>query len=212
MTILVTGGAGFIGSHLSRALMGLGHEVVCVDNMTLGNRALVADLLERKGFILYETDASEIKTLLPVFQKHSFDAVYHLAANSDIQKGGKEPSVDFRDTFLTTRSVLECMRLCGVGRLFFASTSAVYGEKPGISLREDTGGLQPVSYYGGAKFASEAFISAYTAMCGWSTVVFRFPNVIGPGLTHGVLFDFKRKLEADPARLPILGEGTQCKP
>jgi len=212
MSILITGGAGFIGSHLCRAFMKQGKNIVCVDNFRLGSRERIADLLEHENFSLYEEDAADRDALLKIFQNHKIDAVYHLAANSDIQKGGVEPAIDFHDTFLTTRSVLECMRVCGVRDLFFASTSAVYGEKLGTALREDTGGLLPVSYYGGAKLASEAFISSYAAMCEWSVVIFRFPNVIGPGLTHGVLFDFKNKLEMDPHHLQILGDGTQCKP
>ncbi len=212
MSILITGGAGFIGSHLCRALTRYGKEVICVDNFRLGSREKISDLLEQNNFLLYEEDAADYDALLNIFRKHKIDMIYHLAANSDIQKGGKEPAIDFRDTFLTTRNVLDCMRLCGIKKLFFSSTSAVYGEKLGTALKEDTGGLLPVSYYGGAKLASEAFISSYAAMCEWSVLIFRFPNVIGPGLTHGVLFDFKKKLEQDPTRLQILGDGTQCKP
>lgn len=212
MAILVTGGAGFIGSHVCRALIKQGKDVICVDNFRLGSKEKIFDLLDQSNFILYEEDVADFEALLKIFQNHDIDMVYHLAANSDIQKGGTEPAIDFHDTFLTTRSVLDCMRMLGVKKLFFASTSAVYGEKIGIILKEDTGGLQPVSYYGGAKLASEAFISSYSAMCEWSVVIFRFPNVIGPDLTHGVLFDFKRKLETDPTCLQILGDGTQCKP
>jgi len=212
MSILVTGGAGFIGSHLCRSLIKQGKDVICVDNFRLGSREKISDLLKQENFSLYEEDVADWGALLKIFQNHTIDTVYHLAANSDIQKGGMDPTIDFHDTFLTTQSVLECMRSCSVRNLFFASTSAVYGEKLGTILREDTGGLLPVSYYGGAKLASEAFISSYAAMCEWSVVIFRFPNVIGPGLTHGVLFDFKNKLEMDPLRLQILGDGTQCKP
>ena len=96
--------------------------------------------------------------------------------------------------------------------MFFASTSAVYGEMPDIKLKETTGGLMPVSYYGGAKFASEAIISSYVSMCDMAVVIFRFPNVIGPRLTHGVVFDFIKKLKNNPNELTILGDGTQCKP
>ena len=95
---------------------------------------------------------------------------------------------------------------------FFASTSAVYGEMLDTKLTETTGGLMPVSYYGGAKLASEALISSYVSMCDMSAVIFRFPNVIGPRLTHGVIYDFIKKLESNPEKLEILGNGTQCKP
>ena len=142
----------------------------------------------------------------------NIDAVYHMAANSDIQKGGTNPTIDFNDTFLTTRTILEGMRKANVKKLFFASTSAVYGEMLDTALTETTGGLMPVSYYGGAKLASEAFISSYVSMCDMSAVIFRFPNVIGPRLTHGAVFDFIRKLRKNTTELEILGDGTQCKP
>ena len=104
------------------------------------------------------------------------------------------------------------MRKAGVKKLFFASTSAVYGEMLDVKLTENTGGLMPMSYYGGAKFASEALISSYVSMCDMSAVIFRFPNVVGPRLTHGAVFDFIRKLRRNPHELEILGNGTQCKP
>lgn len=107
---------------------------------------------------------------------------------------------------------MEGMRKAGVKKMFFASTSAVYGEMLDVKLTETTGGLMPVSYYGGAKLASEALISSYVSMCDMSVVIFRFPNVIGPRLTHGVIFDFIKKLRKDPHTLEILGNGTQCKP
>ena len=104
------------------------------------------------------------------------------------------------------------MRKANVKKMFFASTSAVYGEMLDVELTEITGGLMPVSYYGGAKLASEALISSYVSMCDMSVVIFRFPNVIGPRLTHGAIFDFIRKLRSNPTELEILGNGTQCKP
>ena len=211
MKILVAGGAGFIGSHLIDSLLAAGNEVVCADKLIMGDQN-IKHLKGCAAFRFCETELSEEKQVEDLFRSDSFDAVYHLAANSDIQKGGKDPSIDFRDTLLTTRAILEGMRRHGVKKLFFASTSAVYGEMPDVGLTETTGGLMPVSYYGGAKFASEALISSYVSMCDMSAVIFRFPNVIGPRLTHGAVFDFIRKLRKDPTRLEILGDGTQCKP
>lgn len=104
------------------------------------------------------------------------------------------PSVDFNDTFMTTYSVLELMRRNNIKNLFFSSTSAIYGDKQ-MLLTENLGDLKPISYYGGAKYASEGFISSYTFMNDLNTVVFRFPNVIGPNLTHGVIYDFVKKLQ-----------------
>ena len=211
MNILVAGGAGFIGSHLVDRLLEKGHRVICADKLIMGKNN-IEHLSHNESFKFYEVELADPQMVDTILATEHIDVVYHLGANSDIQKGGKEPSIDFNDTFLTTRTLLEGMRKHDVKRLFFASTSAVYGEIPDIELSETVGGIMPVSYYGGAKLASEAFISAYVSMCGISAVVFRFPNVIGPRLTHGVVFDFIRKLRKDPTELEILGDGTQCKP
>lgn len=217
MKILVAGGAGFIGSHLIDRLLAEGHEIVCADKLIFGNcdiQHLISDYqLEKSGkFKFYETELADQKNVDRIFDENRIDAVYHMAANSDIQKGGKEPSIDFNDTFLTTRAILEGMRKANVKNMFFASTSAVYGELLDVELTEVTGGIKPVSYYGGAKLASEALISSYVSMCDMNVVIFRFPNVIGPRLTHGAVFDFIRKLRKNPHELEILGDGTQCKP
>lgn len=212
MNILITGGAGFIGSNLTGKLLELGHGVVCVDDFTLGNEQNVARFADNADFQLIRQDASEIDALQTIVEENKIEYIFHLAANSDIQKSAANPGIDFTKTFSTTYSVLECMRRCGVKKMFFASTSAVYGEKVGVALKEDIGGLAPISYYGGAKLASEAFISSYAYMNDFDVMVFRFPNVIGPGLTHGVIFDFIRKLQQNPKELQILGDGTQNKP
>ena len=189
MNILVAGGAGFIGSHLVDALLAGGHTIVCADKLIMGRQNIV-HLNNDKRFKFYDYELADQNLTDQIFAENEIDAVYHLAANSDIQKGGKEPAIDFNDTFLTTRALLESMRKHNVKMLFFASTSAVYGEMLDVELTETTGGLMPVSYYGGAKLASEALISSYVSMCDMSAVIFRFPNVIGPRLTHGVIFDF----------------------
>lgn len=217
MKILVAGGAGFIGSHLIDRLLQEGHTVICADKLIFGPKDIQhlltdRELAESGRFKFYEMELAVQENADRLFAENEIDTVYHLAANSDIQKGGKEPDIDFNDTFLTTRALLEGMRKANVKNIFFASTSAVYGEMPDTALTEMTGGLQPVSYYGGAKLASEALLSSYVSMCDLNAVIFRFPNVIGPRLTHGAVFDFIRKLRRDPHRLEILGDGTQCKP
>lgn len=211
MNILVAGGAGFIGSHLVDRLMEAGNTVIVADKLIMGNKN-INHLEGDDNFKFYNIELANQENVDRLFSENKIDAVYHLAANSDIQKGGKEPGIDFNDTLLTTRALLEGMRKYNVKSLFFASTSAIYGDMRDVELTETTGGVKPVSYYGGAKLASEALISSYTAMCDMNVVVFRFPNVIGPRLTHGVIFDFIRKLQRDPAHLEILGDGTQCKP
>ncbi len=212
MKTLVVGGAGFIGSHLCDALLKAGHTVCCMDNFSLGTRENIAHLKEQEGFTLWEGDASDGDVLAEVFEKSRPEAVYHLAANSDIQASAANPDVEYQNTYTTTYQVLACMRKFQVKKLFFASTSAVYGDKRDVLLDENTPNLAPVSYYGAAKLGSEALISAFTYMNDMKSLVFRFPNVIGPRLTHGVIFDFMRKLEKDPSRLKILGNGKQTKP
>lgn len=226
MKALVVGGAGFIGSHLCDALLAEGHQVVCVDDFSIvssGNGKTVKEdfevshsnighLLDRKDFVLYKMDAAVLGALDEIFEKEKPEYVFHMAANSDIQASAMDPQVEYRNTYTTTFEILSCMRKYDVKKLFFASTSAVYGDKRDVLLDENTPNLAPVSYYGAAKLGSEALISAFSYMNGMDVLVFRFPNVIGPRLTHGVIFDFIRKLRKDPGHLQILGDGRQTKP
>lgn len=211
MNILVAGGAGFIGSHLCDALLSKNNTVIVADKLIMGSKN-IEHLSQNKSFKFYEMELANQDNVDKLFKDNKIDIVYHMAANSDIQKSANDTSIDFNDTLLTTRVLLESMRKNNVKNIFFASTSAVYGEMPDIVLNEETGGLKPVSYYGGAKLASEALISSYVSMCDMNAVIFRFPNVIGPRLTHGVVYDFVKKLRNNPKELEILGNGTQCKP
>ena len=211
MNILVAGGAGFIGSHLCDALLSKNNTVIVADKLIMGSKN-IEHLSQNTNFKFYEMELANQDNVDKLFKDNKIDIVYHMAANSDIQKSANDTSIDFNDTLLTTRVLLESMRKNNVKNIFFASTSAVYGEMPDIVLNEETGGLKPVSYYGGAKLASEALISSYVSMCDMNAVIFRFPNVIGPRLTHGVVYDFVKKLRNNPKELVILGNGTQCKP
>lgn len=212
MNVLVVGGAGFIGSHLCDALLEAGDQVVCVDNFSLGTRKNVEHLMNHPAFRLYEADATDWEALDGIFRKEEPGQVFHLAANSDIQASARNPEVEYRNTYTTTFQILSCMREYGVRKLFFASTSAVYGNRGEELLDENTPGLTPVSYYGAAKLGSEALVSAFSYMNDMDALVFRFPNVIGPRLTHGVVFDFIHRLEQDGKNLRILGDGRQTKP
>jgi UDP-glucose 4-epimerase len=209
---LVAGGAGFIGSHLCDALLAGGHSVVCADNFFIGARGNVAHLAGNPAFKLYETDVSDITGLRGIFEREGIEYIFHLAANSDIQASALNPLIEYQNTYSTTFALLECARLFGARNFFFASTSAVYGEREGARVAEDAPGLEPISYYGGAKLGGEAMIAAYSYMCDLRSLVFRFPNVIGPRLTHGAVFDFIKSLRADNTRLRILGDGAQTKP
>ncbi len=212
MKTLVVGGAGFIGSHLCDLLLEKEHEVVCFDNLSLGTKDNISHLNGRNGFKFIQGDAAEIGELRDVFEQNKPEYVFHLAANSDIQASAANPQVEYRNTYTTTFNILSCMREHDVKKLFFSSTSAVYGDKRDVLLDENTPNLEPISYYGAAKLGSEAMISAFSYMNDIESLVFRFPNVIGPRLTHGVIFDFIKKLNANPKELQILGDGHQTKP
>ena len=212
MKALVAGGAGFIGSHLVDALLKEGHEVVCVDNFFIGTKKNIEHLRNENKFTFYEQNICDLEAMDHIFAKEKVEYVFHLAANSDIQASANNPVIEYQNTYATTFNLMECMRRYKVKKLFFASTSAVYGEKMGIEVAESTTPLEPISYYGAAKLGSEALISAYSYMNDMNVLVFRFPNVIGPRLTHGVIFDFVKRLKDDPTHLRILGDGMQSKP
>ena len=211
MKILITGGAGFIGSHLCDALMERGHNLTVVDNLILGRKENISHLLGKVGFEFIEEDLLQTEAMRDIFKDRKFDMVYHLAANSDIQKGGKDPQVDYDLPFNTTYHVLRYLKEFGIRKFFFASTSAIYGETSDV-LNEDYGPLRPVSNYGAGKLASEAFISAFSSTYHIQTWITRFPNVVGERFTHGVIYDFIHKLLKNPAELEVLGNGEQCKP
>jgi UDP-glucose 4-epimerase len=212
MNILVTGGAGFIGSHLSDALLARDHRVVVVDNLSLGTVDNIRHLLAHPRFSFVQEDLLNESALTAMFQKESLDMVFHLAANSDIAVSRENPQVDFRNTLQTTYAVLNQMRLHGVKKIAFASTSAVYGDAGSRLLAEATGPLFPVSHYGAAKLASEGFISSFVENYGMTGWVVRFPNVVGERSTHGIIFDFMKKLRHNPRELEVLGNGEQNKP
>lgn len=211
MNILVTGGAGFIGSHLCDTLIARGHQITVVDNLVLGRKENIRHLTVCPQFKFVEADILDAEAMHQVFEDGKFEMVYHLAANSDIQKGGKDPMVDYQLTFNTTFQILQLMKEFGVKKFFFASTSAIYGETYDV-LNEDYGPLKPVSNYGAGKLASEAFISAFSSTYGIQTWITRFPNVVGERFTHGVIYDFIHKLQKNPDELEVLGNGEQCKP
>ena len=211
MKILVTGGAGFIGSHLCDVLIADGHNVTVVDNLVLGKVENIEHLINNPNFRFLREDLNNGHAMDMIFMDGEFDMVYHLAANSDIQKGGKDPMVDYQLTFNTTFNVLQMMKKYEVKKFFFASTSAIYGETYDV-LNEDYGPLKPVSNYGAGKLASEAFISAFASTYHIQTWITRFPNVVGERFTHGVIYDFIHKLQKNPNELEVLGNGEQCKP
>jgi UDP-glucose 4-epimerase len=212
---VVTGAAGFIGSHLVDRLLALGARVAGVDNLLLGKRDNLAQALQNPRFSLRELDINDYERCLEALRTENahnpIGTIWHLAANSDIQAGGRDPDVDLRSTFLTTYNLLKMMEVLGIPRMVFASSSAIYGDL-GSMLKEDSGPLFPISNYGAMKLASEGVISAALEQFLKQAWICRFPNVVGSRATHGVIYDFLKKLRANPAELEVLGDGTQEKP
>ena len=200
MTILVTGGAGFIGSHLIDSLLKGDHHIICIDDLSLGRINNIQHHFENKNFKFIEMDILDEDRLDDIFKKYKFNTVFHLVASSDIHSGVRDPRIDFRKTFLSTFTILLHMRKNGVNQIIFPSSSAIYGEKKG-RLTEDVGPLFPTSPYRSAKLSSEAFISAFSNLYGMQAWIIRFPNVTGGRATHGVVFDFINKLKNDSKKL-----------
>jgi len=211
MKILISGGAGFIGSHLCDALIHEKHNVVVVDNLLLGSVDNIGHLIKNDMFIFYQEELLDYESINDIFCKEKFDIVFHLAANSDIAKSLDDPSVDFNNTFLTTYNLLNLMKKHDVKKIVFASTSAIYGDT-NKKIVEDFGPLFPVSHYGAAKLSSEAFISSFCENYGMQAWITRFPNVVGERATHGVILDFIKKLRDNQTELVVLGNGEQYKP
>jgi UDP-glucose 4-epimerase len=213
--VIITGVAGFIGSHLADRLLLAGHGVVGIDNFTRGTRANLEPAMSQPGFLFLETDLSDSAACRQAFaqavQSGAAQTVWHMAANSDISAGVADARIDLRNTFLTTFHVLEAMREFHIPMLAFASSSAVYGNLPG-ALTEDAGPLFPISNYGAMKLASEGAISAAVESFLEGAWIFRFPNVVGGRATHGVIFDLLNKLKTRQDELEVLGDGSQQKP
>jgi UDP-glucose 4-epimerase len=215
MSIFVTGVAGFIGSNIARRLVEAGHSVIGFDNLCRGVEANLTGLLGHERFIFQKIDLTELssyrKVMGDIHYRDPVTEVWHMAANSDIPAAITEPRIDLRDTFMTTFNTLEVMKELGIAELAFASSSAIYGDLKGERIREDMGPLLPISNYGAMKLASEAAISAASESWLGRALLFRFPNVIGIPATHGVIYDFVRKLRATPGFLDVQGDGTQQK-
>jgi UDP-glucose 4-epimerase len=208
--VLVIGGAGFIGSHLVNRLLDNPKidKVVVYDNLSSGTRKhLEAAMVDRRVF-LHTYDISQ--TLFLNRAMEGVDTVFMLAANPDISRAVKEPTIDFDQGTALVQIVLEGMRGQEIKNLYYMSGSGVYGDCGEYNVHEEMP-LRPISTYGASKAACECMISAYCHMFGMNGACFRFANVVGPRQTHGVGYDFLRKLWADTTKIEILGDGTQSK-
>lgn len=207
----LVGGAGFIGSHLADTLLANGavEAVTVYDNLSSGREWHYAAHLADPRFSMVKADAADLASLTATMQGH--DIVVHLASNPDIARAATEPEIDFYQGTCLTHNVVEAMRRSGVSRLLYASGSGVYGDLGEHEITEDHGPLIPISTYGASKLAGEALIASYCAMFDLTACVFRFANVVGPRQTHGVGFDFVRRLMCNPRTLTVLGDGKQSK-
>ncbi len=208
--VAVTGCAGFIGRHLSRALFRKAADVHGIDIDAGGVRALRASVGDRKEVALFKkgdvTRPHDLDYLLA-----GADVVFHLAADPDVRNSTQHPYAHFQQNVMTTLSVLEGMRRNDVEQIVFPSTSTVYGDAVKVPTPEDFAPLHPISIYGASKLACEGLLSSFCASYGMDAVALRFANVVGPGATHGVIVDLVEKLKRDPKRLEVLGDGKQRK-
>ena len=209
----IAGGAGFIGSHFTDRLLASGDvsRITLFDNFSSGREWHFLHHLARgeRRLEIVRADVGTLDTLTEAMRGH--EVVIHLASNPDISRAAVEPSIDFHQGTALTHCILEAMRRAGVSRLIYASGSGIYGDAGRTILTEDHGPLIPVSTYGASKLAGEGLIASYCAMFGFTAAAFRFGNVVGARQTHGVGFDFVRRLHSDPSRLRILGDGRQSK-
>jgi UDP-glucose 4-epimerase len=207
--IIVTGGAGFIGSHLVDKLIAGGNEVTVIDNLSSGKMEFIKHHDQDPNFKLVKLDMLELEKL-----KHAIkgaDMIYHLAANPDVRLGAENTKVHLEQNIIVTYNLLEAMRMNKQQNIVFTSTSTVYGEATIIPTPENYGPLIPISLYGASKLACEALITSYCHTFEMRSWIFRFANIVGQRGTHGIIIDFINKLKANPKALEILGDGKQRK-
>lgn len=212
---VITGGAGFIGVNLIRQLLDKSHNVIVLDNLSLGTLSNIEQFNKNNSFSFVECDLSVSSQVDNAFSQilkknKKIDEIWHLAANSDIPAGVNNARIDYKDTFLTTFEILQSSKKYGVKRFYFASSSAVYGDWGSKALSESLGPLKPISNYGAMKLASEGQICAAADDFLDKAIIYRFPNVVGTPATHGVIYDFVLKIQKNK-HLDVLGDGTQKK-
>ncbi len=203
-SVLVTGGAGFIGSHLVDALMEKGCKVRVLDNFSAGKMEFLAH--HGDNIEIIRGDCQVESEILDAAE--GVDVLFHLAANPDVRMGADNTRSHLDQNIIGTFNALEAARKAGVKMFAFTSTSTVYGEADTIPTPEDYGPLLPISIYGASKLASEALISSWCNTFPMEAVLYRFANCVGPRSTHGVTYDFVHKLRKEPGSLEILG----CEP
>ena len=208
LSTVVTGAAGFLGSHIVDALVPLGCQVVGIDNLSSGDLSNLGAWLGHPAFRLVREDLRHEGGWCSALK--GADVVFHFAANPEVRISSVRPRLHFNENVVATFNVLEAARKADVGTMVFASSSTVYGDPKVIPTPEDHP-KEPASIYGASKLACEVLIETYHRLYGLKALILRYANVVGPRLTHGIIVDFIRKLRADPHHLVILGDGTQKK-
>lgn len=208
IAVLVTGGAGFIGSHLVDKLVELGLEVKVLDNLTSGRLDNIKKHIEERSVEFVRGDLKN--TEITKESVKDVNVVFHFAANPEVRVSTTNPGVHFNENVVATFNLLEAARLGNVETIVFASSSSVYGEPAEIPVNEDAP-IKPVSVYGASKAACENLLHAYSKLYGLNVVVLRYANVVGPRLRHGVIYDLLVKLFRDKEILEVLGDGTQTR-
>jgi len=206
--VLVTGGAGFIGSHLVDRLVSEGFKVRVIDNLSSGRLENIKRHVDEGSIELIIGDLKDLQTTLRAVE--GIDVVFHFAANPEVRVSTTNPEIHFNENVVATFILLEAMRKHNVKELVFASSSSVYGEPDDIPVGEDAP-TRPVSVYGASKAACENLIHAYSKLYGIKAVILRYANVVGPRLRHGVVWDFIVKLRRNPVELEVLGDGKQVR-
>lgn len=210
MRSLIVGGAGFIGSHLAiKLLKEEGHQVVIYDNFSSGTDRHLQSIRDHDNLEILRKDVKDLPDLIKASE--GIDVIYHFASNPDISKAMTQPDIDFWEGTYLTNNVAEAARQAGVKRIIYASGSGIYGDTGDLVVEENYSPLRPISTYGASKLAGEALLCSYCEMFGLQASGFRFANVVGPRQTHGVGYDFIRKLRENPGELQILGDGSQSK-
>ena len=208
MKAFVTGGAGFIGSHIVDRLIENGDEVIVYDNMSTGIEDFISHHFKNHLFKFITGDILDLKKL--TMEMSEVDIVFHFAAHADVRSGFIDHKIDIEQNLLGTINVLEAMKENNVKKIAFASTSSVYGDATIIPTPEDCP-FYPTSLYGSSKAAAETYISTFCEYYDMTAYIFRFVSWVGERYTHGLVFDFLNKLEKDPVTLHILGDGRQKK-
>lgn len=204
----VIGGAGFIGSHFVDHLTINHHEVKVIDNLCSGTISRIEQHLNLSNFHFKHLNVEDTASL--AHELKGIEVVIHLASNPNISRAAIDPRIDFVQGTVLTESILEAARDVGVSRILYASGSGVYGDA-GTEFSKEDSAIKPISTYGASKAASEHLLKAYSHMFGIRSLAFRFANVVGSRQTHGVGYDFLNRLQKDPSRLHILGNGKQSK-